>query len=477
MSNSDAVTACDFLIIGSGPAGQKAAIQGAKEGKNVILVERESRLGGICVNRGTIPSKALRESAINATRMEDDAIELLPLMSQVDSIVAAHDTFSRAQLERNHVRVETGMARFLAPDLVEVRTLRGDRLRLRPTSTFVATGSAPRHPPQIDIDHERVFDSDSILALAYVPSSIIVLGGGVIACEYASIFARLGSRVTVVDRQDLPLGFLDHEISTRFCQLLAQAGADFVGNAEISAVRASITGVEVELHDATRLHAEKLLVAQGRVASVASLNLEAAGLEVDERGLLATDGVCRTAVPGIYAIGDVQGPPSLASAAMSQGRRAARHALGLPEDKLRRLVPTGIYSIPEIACVGMTEFEARSAGAGVRIGYGDFNEVARSQIRGAGTGMLKLVTDGEGQRILGVHVIGEGATELVHIGQMAMAGDLCADEFVHQVFNFPTMAEAYRTAALQVLDDAQSGQGFWPLVTGNGARTGRMPAE
>ena len=258
---SDAPIECDFLVIGSGPAGQKAAIQGAKAGKKVILVERESRLGGICVNRGTIPSKALRESAMGVTVDRSDVIELLPLISQVDTVVGAHDSFSRDQLSRNDVRIETGVARFLARDLVEVRTLRGPVLKVRAHWTFIATGSTPRHPEQIPIDHERVFDSGSILALAYVPSSIIVVGGGVIGCEYASVFARLGARVTLIDRHPVPLGFLDHEISSRFCDTLAVLGAGFIGNSQAKSVGTSITGVEVELQDATRLHAEKLLVA------------------------------------------------------------------------------------------------------------------------------------------------------------------------------------------------------------------------
>ena len=384
-------------------------------------------------------------------------------MSRVDSVVTAHDRFSRDQLERNAVRIETGVARFLSPQSIEVRTLRGPTLQVQPRSTFIATGSAPRHPPDIPIDHERVFDSDSILTLAYVPSSIIVLGAGVIGCEYASVFARLGARVTLIDRQSVPLGFLDHEISGRFRDTLAREGVGFVGDAQVNGVQSSITGVEVQLQDATRLHAEKLLVAQGRVSNVANLNLPAAGLQLDENGLIATDGNCQTAVPGIYAIGDVQGPPTLASSAMAQGRLAARHALGLAADESSRLVPTGIYAIPEIAFIGMTELEAKAQGLDVRVGYGDFDEIARSQISGAGDGLLKLVTDGDGRQILGVHVIGAGASELVHMGQLAMAGGLTAGEFVRQVFNFPTMAEAYRTAALQVLDDARSQpRGAWP---------------
>ena len=290
-----------------------------------------------------------------------------------------------------------------------------------------------------------------------------MLGAGVIGCEYASVFARLGARVTLIDRQSVPLGFLDHEISGRFRDTLAREGVGFVGDAQVNGVQSSITGVEVQLQDATRLHAEKLLVAQGRVSNVANLNLPAAGLQLDENGLIATDGNCQTAVPGIYAIGDVQGPPTLASSAMAQGRLAARHALGLAADESSRLVPTGIYAIPEIAFIGMTELEAKAQGLDVRVGYGDFDEIARSQISGAGDGLLKLVTDGDGRQILGVHVIGAGASELVHMGQLAMAGGLTAGEFVRQVFNFPTMAEAYRTAALQVLDDARSQpRGAWP---------------
>lgn len=306
---SGRVVECDFLVIGSGPAGQKAAIQGAKAGQRVVLVERDQRLGGICVNRGTIPSKALRENAVRQPRLVDAAIELLPMLSRVGAIVNAHDDFNRAQLDRNGIVIEVGVARFSAPGVVMVRSLRGENLEIRPRFTFIATGSTPRHPENIPIDHEKVFDSDSILAMAYVPESIIVIGGGVIGSEYASIFARLGASVTIVDRQGVPLAFLDHEISMRFRDSLAQRGASFIGNSVVRSASTSISGVQVELADSTRLHAEKLLVAQGRVASVSSLNLEAIGLEPNERGLLPTDAYGETPVPGVYAVGDVQGPP------------------------------------------------------------------------------------------------------------------------------------------------------------------------
>lgn len=451
-------SAFEVIVIGGGPAGQKAAIAAAKAHQSVLLIDKEPAAGGECVLHGTIPSKTLRETAMRFRVLHDRLGVELPgdrkmatLLSRLDAVVDAHRQFMTAQVERNGITFWHGRARFLDPHQVEIRGVRGERRVAHGRQILIAAGSRPRTPPEVAIDHEHLLDSDSILSLPFLPRSLLVLGGGVIACEYATIFASLGTAVTIVDRADRPLAFLDPELSAELvARLRAQPGCSYRGGRKVE--RAVFDGAEavVQLDDGSELRSEKLLCALGRVANLDGLAIEAAGLRANERGLLPVDAQLRTPVPHIFAAGDVIGPPSLASASMEQGRRAMCHALGQPVACSEAPIPIGIYTIPEISCVGMTEAQAREQHGDVLVGRARFGEVARAQIAGVTEGLLKIVTDACGARIFGVHVIGEGATELIHVAQMAIAGGLGAGAFVDNVFNFPTLAEAYRIAALDV---------------------------
>lgn len=454
----------DVLVVGSGPAGQKAAVQAAKAGRRVCLVEREIGVGGACVHRGTIPSKTLRETALHISQLRQRIgrhvqIELPPdlqlasLMDRMQSVVTAHVDCQSRQLLRNGVVQVHGRARFVDPRTMAVEGVHGERRLLRGDVVVVAVGSRPRTPPEIPVDHENVYDSDSILSMAYLPKSLTVLGGGVIACEYATIFAALGVQVTMIDRQPKPLAFLDDEILGLFVESFdLRPGCGFVGGALVRGVAwDGFANVVTTLDNGWQVRSEKLLCALGRVANVDGLDLAAAGLATNARGHIDVDADCRTAVPHIFAVGDVIGPPSLASASMEQGRRAMRAALDLPAPPELDLIPSGIYTIPEIATVGRTAAQAGANGGEVLVGRARFAELARGQIAGTDGGLLKLVAAADSLRILGCQVIGEGATELVHLAQMAMIQGADVGVFVDRIFNFPTLAEAYRVAALDVL--------------------------
>lgn len=452
----------EILVIGSGPAGQKAAIQAAKAGKRAAVIEREQGLGGACVHHGTIPSKTFREGALQLDRFKRSAtmvdasirggFEIPSLMQKIDQVVGAHVSYITDQLKRNGVECYHGRAGFISDHAVNVvapdrsvRTLTADVI-------VIATGSKPRTPDTIPIDHENILDSDSIVSMVYLPRSLTVLGGGVIACEYASIFASLGVSVTVVDRAPRPLQFMDRELTDRFLQSFAQKGGTYLASQPSAHVKwDGVSKVVTTLADGRTVETDKMLVAFGRTANVEALHVEAAGLKVSDRGTLPVDAHYRTNVPHIYAVGDVIGPPALAATAMEQGRRAVRHALGLDPGAPPELTPIGVYTIPEMASVGITEEEAVARHGSAVVGRALFTEVARGQISGIHDGMLKLVTDPAGKKLLGAHIIGDGATELIHVGQMGLLTGCDADLFVETIFNFPTLAESYRVAALDIL--------------------------
>lgn len=459
----------DVVVIGSGPAGQNAAVQAAKGDRRVCLVERELGVGGACVHRGTIPSKTLRESAVQITQFRarlgkhvqveiPPDLQLASLMDRMESVVAAHVRYQGAQMQRNGIELVHGRASFVDPHTVAVESIYGERRLLAAAIVVIATGSRPRTPPEVPVDHEHVFDSDSILSMAYLPRSLVVLGAGVIASEYATTFAALGVHVTIVDRGERPLAFLDREILDRFVAAFeSNPGCTFVGGAKVASVAwDGIDKVVTRLTNGWEVRSEKLLCALGRVANVEGLGIERAGLATNERGHIPVDADCRTPVPHIFAVGDVIGPPSLASASMEQGRRAMRAALGLPLGASAELIPTGIYTIPEIASVGLSEAEATKRFGSCRVGRARFAELARGQIANSADGLLKLIAEPDTLRILGAQILGEGATELVHLAQMAAMSGLDAHMFVEKIFNFPTLAEAYRVAALDLLE--QSGR-------------------
>jgi NAD(P) transhydrogenase len=360
----------------------------------------------------------------------------------------------RAQLERNGIEIAHGRGRFESDHVVSVTTPRGAVTEYEAESIVIATGSRPREPDEFSVDHEHVLDSDSILSLSYVPESLIVLGGGVIACEYASIFLTLGSRVTIVDRAPRPMAFLDPELSAGFIEAFERPGGSYVPGAQA-------TGIEwdgfsrnmVTLGDGSFHEASKILVALGRVGCLPELDLERAGLEASSRGLLEVDENLQTRVPHIYAVGDVIGPPALATTAMEQGRRAATHAAGGQIVERDAALPVGIYTIPDMATVGLTQAEAKEQGIDAVAGRARFDEVARALINHRTEGWLKLVADRHSGRVLGVQILGENATDLIHVGQVAIHARWSADDFVENVFNFPTLTEAYRVAALAVLGE------------------------
>lgn len=451
----------DLLVIGSGPAGQKAAIQGAKAGKRVGLIEQTREVGGACVYQGTIPSKTLRESALQMVRflratdvfefrMRDD-VKITSLMARLDRVVRAHGEFMKEQLTRNGIQHLHGRATFFSDREVDIQHLDGTHTSVSAPLIVIATGSRPRMPDNVPIDHEHILDSDSILSLVYLPKSLTVLGGGVIASEYASIFALLGVQVMMVDSADRPLKFLDQDLTDEFCQAFEESGGQYRGMQKIQRVQwDGSSKVITTLDNGQTLESEKMLVALGRVANIEYLNIPAAGLAPTSRGLIAVNEHCQTLVPHIYAVGDVIGPPSLASCSMEQGRRAVCHALGLPPGGSPEHIPMGIYSIPEMSSVGLSEQEAITKHGGAIVGKARFHEIARGQISGMTNGLLKMVADAKGEQLLGVHIVGEGATELIHIGQMGLLHRIQIDSFIENIFNFPTLAETYRVAALDI---------------------------
>jgi NAD(P) transhydrogenase len=452
----------DLICLGSGPAGQKAAVQAAKAGFKSAIIEREALVGGSCLLSGTIPSKALREQALRYRRMHSNASSLAvelrgdaplsALLQGVDAVIAAQDRYLQAQLSRNQVELIHGRGVFVDATHIEVQRLDGSRRLVRAPRIVLATGSRPRHVSAIEVDHEHILDSDSILTLSYIPRSMVVLGSGVIACEYASIFAALGCAVTMLDKAAEPLGFLDATLRSGFLRGFRDMGGEYLGGREVSG--ASFDGfsqVQVQIEGAAPLSANIVFAAFGRVANLDGIGLDKLNLQISARGHVQVDARYQTNIPGIFAAGDAIGPPALACAAADQGRRAALAALGLAPPATTSLVPTGVYTIPEIACVGLTQTEADAKGLDLVVGHADFSEVARAHIAGEPTGFLTLLCERASGRVLGCQVLGEGATDLVHLGQAAIANGASADFFVEQIFNFPTMTEAYRIAAFDVL--------------------------
>jgi NAD(P) transhydrogenase len=452
----------DFAVIGAGPAGLAAATEAARAGARVVIIERERDVGGACVHRGTIPSKTLRETAVQLGRMRrsaaalrvelDRQTEVASLMTRLSEVVSSHVTNMDRQRRESGAEHLHGRARFLSPHELVVEPLRGARTVIRADKVVIAVGSSPRMPPNVPIDHENILDSDSILSLVYLPESLTVLGSGVIASEWASIFAELGVAVTMIDHAPRPLAFMDRELGEGFVAAFERRGARFLGERKLLSVAwDGVSEVVTTLESGETITSRKLLCALGRTSNVAGLGLEAVGLAADGRGNLKVDGHCRTAQGHIYAVGDVIGYPALAATSIDQGRRAARHALGLTHSTPSDRIPIGIFTIPELSAVGLTEEAAQSAHGGAVVGRARLDEVARGQIAGLEGGLLKLVTTPRGE-LVGAHIVGEGATELIGIAQMAIAAGMHVEALVENIFNFPTLAEAYRIAAIDVLE-------------------------
>jgi len=452
--------AFDFVVIGSGPAGQQAALQAARVGQRVAMIERDRHLGGACVQTGTIPSKVLRQHALHQKVRRVDLAQspLKYLLDGASETIVAHNAFMAAQLERHHITLLRGRARFASARELTLQRTDGSCISLTARHVVIATGSRPSPPEHLGVDHANVFDSDSVLSLAYLPRSLLVLGGGVVASEYSSMFAALGCQVIQADPLGEPLAFLDPELTAFYLDELRQNGGEYLGGACVKSLRwDGVSQITAEFEDGRSIRTDKVLVALGRAANVDGLNLEAAGIAVYQNGHICVDENFETTAPGVFAAGDVIGPPALASVSMEQGRRAAAHALGLlvPMDPVSRL-PSGFYTIPEIATVGLDEHGARRHFGGTLVGRARFEDIARGQIDGSRRGLLKLISDAGGRRVVGVQIAGEGANELIHIGQLGLSAEMDVNAYVENVFGFPTMAEAYRVAALDIVHQREN---------------------
>jgi len=453
----------DLVVIGSGPGGQKAAMQAASAGLKVAIVERDRKAGGSCVHQGTIPSKTLREAALAIATLKRNAgffdfklkenMEVSTLMGRLDSVLNSYAAFIEDYLGSVGVERLHGRASLRDPNTVAIDTVNGQSLTLETEAVVVATGSRPRTPPEIDVDHENILDSDSILSMIYLPRSLAVAGAGVIAAEYASIFSLLGVEVVMFDRTERPLAFMDPELTGKFLDSFRRYGGRYIGQVEPASIEwDGVSQVRTVLDSGETVACDKMLVAKGRIANTETLGLEALGVELGRNGTIPVDENYHTAIPGVYAVGDAIGPPSLASVSMEQGRRAVCHLLGVSPGRPIELVPIGIYAVPELASVGLSEEEARKRhGEEVLVGRARFEEVARGQIAGLQNGLLKMIADPRGERILGVHIVAEGATDLVHMGEMAILNGNPVGIFLENVLNFPTLGEAYRIAAIDIL--------------------------
>ncbi|TVT24741.1 Si-specific NAD(P)(+) transhydrogenase [Amycolatopsis acidiphila] len=462
----------DLIVIGSGPGGQKAAIAAAKLGKRVAVVDRQDMVGGVCVNTGTIPSKTLREAVLYLTglnqrdlygasyRVKQD-ITIADLLARTQHVIGREVQVVRAQLLRNHVDLLAGTARFTDPHTIAVEgTHRGDRHAVTGEKIVIATGTRPARPDQVDFDAARVLDSDEILRLEEIPSSLVVVGAGVIGIEYASVFAALGSRVTVVEQRERMLDFCDPEIVESLKFHLRDLAVTFRFGEKVANVAVSDNATVTALVSGKRIPADAVMYSAGRQGMTEELDLPAAGLAADHRGRLSVDEHYRTPVEHIYAVGDVIGFPALAATSMDQGRLAAYHAFGEPAHEMSALQPIGIYTIPEVSYCGATEAELTSSAVPYEVGTARYRELARGQIAGDSYGMLKLLVSTTNRTLLGVHVFGTGATDLVHIGQAVMGCGGTVDYLVDAVFNYPTLSEAYKVAALDATNKIRALERF-----------------
>ena len=462
----------DLLVIGSGPGGQKAAIAAAKLGKRVAVVERRGMIGGVCTQTGTIPSKTLREAVLYLTgyamrglygesyRVKQD-ITVQDLLARTNFVIGREEEVIRAQLQRNRVDLLSGAARFVDEHAVEVvGDRRGEHQTVTAAKIVVATGTRPARPPQVEFDDRRVVDSDGILAMEQIPASMVVVGAGVIGIEYASMFAALGTRVTVVERRPQMLDFCDAEVIESLKFHLRDLAVTFRFGEEVSGVSVSERGTVTTLASGKKIPAETVMYSAGRQGVTDELSVERAGLEVDDRGRLKVDEHYRTAVPHIYAVGDVIGFPALAATSMEQGRQAAYHAFGEPVQSMTAVTPFGIYTIPEVSYCGATEAELTEQSVPYEVGISRYRELARGQIVGDDYGMLKLLVSPDTHALLGVHVFGTSATELIHIGQAIMGCGGTVDYLVDAVLNFPTLSEAYKVAALDATNKIRALEQF-----------------
>ena len=454
----------DLVVIGSGPGGQKAAIAAAKLGKRVAMVEKGNMLGGVCVNTGTIPSKTLREAVLYLTGMNQrelygasyrvkENITPADLLARTQHVITKEIEVVRSQLLRNRVELLVGVGSFVDEHTILVEdSSRGDKMTITAKFVVIATGTLPARPAGVSFDSHRVLDSDGILDLTSIPTTMVVVGAGVIGIEYASMFAALGTKVTVVEKRTSMLDFCDPEVIESLRFHLRDLAVTFRFGEEVTAVDVGANGTLTTLRSGKQIPAETVMYSAGRQGLTAPLALENAGLEADERGRIYVDDNFRTQVEHIDAVGDVIGFPALAATSMDQGRLAAYHAFDEPGAKLMDLQPIGIYSIPEVSYVGATEVDLTKESVPYEVGVSRYRELARGQIAGDTYGMLKILVSTDDLKLLGVHIFGSGATDLVHIGQAVMGCGGTVEYLVDAVFNYPTLSEAYKVAALDVMN-------------------------
>jgi NAD(P) transhydrogenase len=452
------VQSYDLLVIGSGPAGQRAAIQGAKSGKRVAVVERREVVGGVCINTGTIPSKTIREAVLHlsgylyhnvygASYRVKEKITVADLAFRVQHVIKTEIDVITAQLSRNNVELLTGVASFVDPNTIQVENSRGAS-QYKADVIVIATGTKPATSPKVPLNGRNIINSDQILMMPEIPKTLIVVGGGVIGVEYTCMFATLGVRVILVEKRPRLLEFADSEMVEALSYHLRDSRVTMRLNEEVQSVEEGPDGTVIaNLESRKKLSGDALLYAVGRQGNVDELNLAAAGIQADGRGRISVDETYRTSQPHIYAAGDVIGFPSLASVSMEQGRIAAAKAFGIEVHSNPATYPYGIYTIPEISFIGKTEEQLTDEDVPYEVGVAYYREIARGQIRGDTTGRLKIIFHRETREVLGVHIIGEGASELLHIGQAVMILGGTVDYFVNTVFNYPTLAECYKAAA------------------------------
>lgn len=453
----------DLIVIGSGPAGQRAAIQGAKLGKRVAIVEKKEVIGGTCINTGTIPSKSMREAVMHLSGYQyqgiygmsyrvKEKITVGDLSFRIQQVVKTEIDVTTAQLARNGIDVLNGAARFSDPSHLQVTSSRGQS-DYEAGVIVIAVGTRPAESPLVPINNRTIFNSDQVFCMQSIPKTLIVVGGGVIGVEYASMFAALGVRVILIEKRPRLLEFADQEIVEALCYHLRDNFVTLRLNEEVESVEEAPDGrVVANLKSKKKITGDALLYSIGRQGNVDDLNLAAAGLEADDRGRIPVDEHYRTKQPHILAVGDVIGFPSLASVSMEQGRMAVGYAFGAEAESDPANYPYGIYTVPEISFVGKTEEQLTDADVPYEVGVAYYREIARGQIRGDTTGRLKLIFHRENKELLGVHIIGEGASEILHIGQAVLILKGTVDYFVNTVFNYPTLAECYKAAAFNGLN-------------------------
>lgn len=450
----------DLIVIGSGPAGEKAAIEASRMRKSTAIIERHSVQGGVCIHTGTIPSKTLRETVLYISGLRQRAvyglmggvkqnISVRELMYRKDQVIQQEVDVIQENMARYRIEVIHGRGVITDPHTVIVSDEAGNNRLIKGSVIIISTGTKPFHPDHINFDNKFIYDGETILDLDTLPRSLTIIGGGVIGCEYASIFAHIGVKVTIVDNRDRLLSFLDNEMAAAVTYLMRKYRISLIlgdGDAESYEEDGQVVTVT---KSGRKVISERLLYAVGRIGNTEDMGLESVGIGVDKRGLIKVDEMYRTSVDNIYAVGDVIGFPSLASVSMDQGRLAAIHAFKDGDrSSINTLLPFGIYTIPEVSMVGETEETLTNTGQDYEIGVARFFELARGQIINDHDGILKMLFDPKSERILGVHIVGERATELIHIGQAVMAHGGTLGYFINTVFNYPTLTEAYKVAAL-----------------------------